>query len=293
MGASYPFTSALVTGASSGIGEELTRQLVAAGVPVVAVARRAERLNALAAELGGVEVLVADLATLDGQDAVAARIADEDHPVELVVNNAGFGTSGAFAELDVDRLTEEITVNVTALTRLTHAAARGDEPARPRLAAQRVELRQLPAGAAPRRLCGDQGVRHQPQREPAPGGRWRRRRRDRAVPRSRAHRVPAGQQQRALPGQPAGLRVARRRGGVPRRPWRAWPRVAPSSCPGRSTSRPAGRSTSRPGGCGGSPAGWCSGSDPRATRRRCRRTPAPWPAGGGHRCGGPSRCGCA
>ena len=122
MGASYPFTSALVTGASSGIGEELTRQLVAAGVPVVAVARRAERLDALAAELGGVEVLVADLATLDGQDAVAARIADEDHPVELVVNNAGFGTSGAFAELDVDRLTEEITVNVTALTRLTHAA---------------------------------------------------------------------------------------------------------------------------------------------------------------------------
>ena len=122
MGTSYPFTSALVTGASSGIGEELTRQLVAAGVPVVAVARREERLNALAAELGGVEVLVADLTTLDGQDAVAARIADEDHPVELVVNNAGFGTSGAFAELDVDRLTEEITVNVTALTRLTHAA---------------------------------------------------------------------------------------------------------------------------------------------------------------------------
>jgi short-subunit dehydrogenase len=122
MGASYPFTSALVTGASSGIGEELTRQLVAAGVPVVAVARRADRLEALAAELGGVEVLVADLATLDGQDAVAARIADDDRPVELVVNNAGFGTSGAFAELDVDRLSGEITVNVTALTRLSHAA---------------------------------------------------------------------------------------------------------------------------------------------------------------------------
>ena len=106
MAASYPFTSALVTGASSGIGEELTRQLVAAGVPVVAVARRADRLAALADELGGVEVLVADLATRDGQDAVAARIADDDRPVELVVNNAGFGTSGAFAELDVDRLTE-------------------------------------------------------------------------------------------------------------------------------------------------------------------------------------------
>src|SRR3954469_25495803 len=111
MGASYPFTSALVTGASTGIGEELTRQLVAAGVPVVAVARRADRLAALADDLGGVEVLVADLATLDGQDAVAARIAGDDRPVELVVNNAGFGTNGAFAELDVDRLSAEITLN--------------------------------------------------------------------------------------------------------------------------------------------------------------------------------------
>jgi len=122
MGASYPFTSALVTGASSGIGEELTRRLVAAGVPVVAVARRRDRLDALAAELGGVEVLVADLATADGQDAVAARIADDDRPVELVVNNAGFGTGGAFVKLDVERLSEEISVNVTALTRLSHAA---------------------------------------------------------------------------------------------------------------------------------------------------------------------------
>ena len=67
-------------------------------------------------------MLVADLATSGGQDAVAARIADDDRPVDLVVNNAGFGTSGAFAELDVDRLSEEITLNVAALTRLTHAA---------------------------------------------------------------------------------------------------------------------------------------------------------------------------
>ncbi|MGH9270417.1 MAG: SDR family NAD(P)-dependent oxidoreductase, partial [Ilumatobacteraceae bacterium] len=73
---SHPFTSALVTGASSGIGEELTRQLTAAGVPVVVVARREDRLRALADELPGVEVLVADLDGRRGQDAVCARIVD-------------------------------------------------------------------------------------------------------------------------------------------------------------------------------------------------------------------------
>ena len=78
--ATYPFTSALVTGASSGIGEELTRQLAAAGVTVVVVARRVDRLEALAGELDGIEVLAADLGTRAGQDLVAARIADADRP---------------------------------------------------------------------------------------------------------------------------------------------------------------------------------------------------------------------
>jgi short-subunit dehydrogenase len=120
--ATYPFTSALVTGASSGIGEELTRQLAASGVPVVVVARRVDRLEALASELDGIEVLAADLGTRGGQDLVAARIADAARPIELVVNNAGFGTSGTFHDLDVDRLSDEIGLNVDALTRLTHAA---------------------------------------------------------------------------------------------------------------------------------------------------------------------------
>lgn len=118
----YPFSSALVTGASSGIGEVMARRLSAAGVPTVVVARRVDRLQAIADEFAGVEVLSADLLTMTGQRAVADRISDPDRPIDLVVNNAGFGTNGIFHELDVDRLTDEVELNVSALTRLSHAA---------------------------------------------------------------------------------------------------------------------------------------------------------------------------
>lgn len=117
-----PFTRALVTGASSGIGAAIAAQLGAAGIGQVVVARRTERLDELAARFSGVEVLTADLTTPAGLDTVAARIASTDTPVDLVVNNAGFGTSGAFHELDAERLDDEITLNVRALTRLSHAA---------------------------------------------------------------------------------------------------------------------------------------------------------------------------
>ena len=120
--ADYPFSSALVTGASSGIGEVLARTLAAAGVATVVVARRVDRLQAIADEFPHVEVLAADLLTDKGQRKVAARIGDTAHPVELVVNNAGFGSNGAFAELDADRLADEVELNVAALTRLSHAA---------------------------------------------------------------------------------------------------------------------------------------------------------------------------
>jgi short-subunit dehydrogenase len=118
----YPFSSALVTGASSGIGEVMVGLLADAGVPTVVVARRRDRLDALAARHGAVEVLVADLTTPDGQRTVAARVADPARPVDLVVNNAGFGTNGSFHELDADRLADEVELNVAALTRLSHAA---------------------------------------------------------------------------------------------------------------------------------------------------------------------------
>ena len=116
-----PFQRALVTGASSGIGECMARQLLNAGIPVVAVARRRDRLEQLSGH-GDVEVLAADLGRPEGVAAVVERIAREGEAVDLVVNNAGFGTSGWFHEQDPDRLASEIELNITALTRLSHAA---------------------------------------------------------------------------------------------------------------------------------------------------------------------------
>ena len=118
----YPFTSALVTGASSGIGAEMARLLGESGVPTVLVARRGDRLREIAERYDGFEVLEADLATVDGQAVTAERISSAAAPVDLVVNNAGFGTSGRFHELDVDRLADEVELNVKALTVLSHAA---------------------------------------------------------------------------------------------------------------------------------------------------------------------------
>lgn len=122
MSVSYPFRTALVTGASSGIGAEFARQLATAGVHTVVVARRADRLEELAARYANVEVLAADLFTAEGIATVGERIVDGERPIDLVINNAGFGTSGRFHELDADRLVNEIDLNCSALTRLSHAA---------------------------------------------------------------------------------------------------------------------------------------------------------------------------
>lgn len=121
----YPFRSALVTGASSGIGAAMTELLAAAGVSVVAVARRRDRLAELARAHAGVEVLAADLTSEQGCGRVATRVASSEQPIDLLVNNAGFGSSGKFVNIDADRLDDEIMLNVRAVTRLSRAALPG------------------------------------------------------------------------------------------------------------------------------------------------------------------------
>jgi len=118
---------AVVTGASAGIGEGFARRLASDGYDLVLVARRAERLARLADELSdrhraAVEVLVADLGREDGVARVEERLRAGE--VDLLVNNAGFGTVGEFAELPLERELEEVDLNVRALMRLCHAALR-------------------------------------------------------------------------------------------------------------------------------------------------------------------------
>jgi short-subunit dehydrogenase len=120
---------ALVTGASSGIGADLARELARAGHPILLTARRVDRLEALAAELrknANVEVVViaADLAAANAartlHEAVTARGLD----VEIVVNNAGYGMQGQFLDMDFDAVEAMFRVNIVALTHLTQLFAR-------------------------------------------------------------------------------------------------------------------------------------------------------------------------
>lgn len=127
-GAEPTWSTALVTGASSGIGREMARSLAREGTHVVVVARDRARLEALASELHSahpgvtVEVQVADLSDPAQLAAVEGRVGDPERPVDLVVNNAGFGTYGSLVDADIDEEEREIAVNVTAVVRLTHAA---------------------------------------------------------------------------------------------------------------------------------------------------------------------------
>ncbi len=116
---------ALITGASAGLGVEFARQLAKRGQRLVLAARRKDRLDALAAELGNARAVAIDLA----QPGSAARLVSEleaaGEQVELLVNNAGFGLKGRVAELAPARLREMIDLNVGSLTDLCRAIAPG------------------------------------------------------------------------------------------------------------------------------------------------------------------------
>jgi uncharacterized protein len=119
---------ALVTGASSGIGAAFARELGKAGADLVIVARTVDKLEALADEVRDrsgvdVEVLGADLADPDALAGVEQRVAAVERPIDLLVNNAGYGFQGEFGEIPVDDEEAEIRVNIIALVRLSHAAA--------------------------------------------------------------------------------------------------------------------------------------------------------------------------
>lgn len=118
---------ALITGASAGLGAEFARQLARRRADLILVARSEEALSTLAAELRreygvAVEVLPADLATDEGVERVAQRLRVADDPVDLLVNNAGFGLPLHFADNDVDDEVRHLRVHVEASMRLMHAA---------------------------------------------------------------------------------------------------------------------------------------------------------------------------
>lgn len=120
--AGAPRALAVITGASAGIGRDLATLAAADGYDPVLVARRGDRLRALAAELesshgASPRVVAADLTTAAGLDAVSAATAGA--PVEVLVNNAGFGTWAPVAETDEAELADLVALNIDALTRLT------------------------------------------------------------------------------------------------------------------------------------------------------------------------------
>lgn len=122
--------TALVTGASSGLGAEFSRQLAARGGDLVLVARDEAALEELAARLRAehrvqVEVLAADLVSDEGLAAVVRRLADRERPIGILVNNAGFGLDLDFAANDIADEQRHLDLHVRATMHLSHAALGG------------------------------------------------------------------------------------------------------------------------------------------------------------------------
>lgn len=114
---------ALITGASAGLGVEFARQLSKRGHALVLVARRKERLEELAKQLGNARAVAIDLSKANAAWKLMADLEAAGEEVEILVNNAGFGLIGRFAELDAKRERQMIDLNVGTLTDLCRAVA--------------------------------------------------------------------------------------------------------------------------------------------------------------------------
>ncbi len=125
-----PSSAALITGASAGIGAEIAKLLAARGHNLVLVARRKERLTALADELSEqrgvrVETIPCDLGKAAPRGKIPGRLDELGLEVEILVNNAGFATSGPFYDADLDRELEQVHVLVEAVVYLTRVFSQG------------------------------------------------------------------------------------------------------------------------------------------------------------------------
>ena len=114
---------ALVTGASAGLGVEFARQLSKKGQRLVLAARRKDRLDALATELGNARAVAIDLSRPGAVRTLLDDLRNADEQVEILINNAGFGLRGRFVELDASREREMIDLNIGTLTDLCRAIA--------------------------------------------------------------------------------------------------------------------------------------------------------------------------
>ena len=155
--------TALITGGTSGIGAEFARQLAARGDDVVLVARNPDRLAEFATELKdrygvGVETMVADLGVREEVQQVAERLASTEQPIDVLINNAGFGVPGRLATDDPSAQEYAIDVMIRAVLILVGGGRPDDASPRCRDDHQRVQHGGLRDHGD---LLGDQGLGHQ------------------------------------------------------------------------------------------------------------------------------------
>jgi hypothetical protein len=123
----YQGKTAVITGASSGIGVEFANRFAERGANLVLVARRKDRLQAVAKQIQSkhkvkVDVVVADLAEVGSAERLFKTLQRKKLQIDVLVNNAGFGTMGEFKNHDLNRIAEEIQLNVSTLVQLTRLA---------------------------------------------------------------------------------------------------------------------------------------------------------------------------